>query len=65
MGVDHHVESFPEDDFIDFSRVQDIVKADNSFTNVAAVHCETSSGVINPVDQIGGLVETYLPSKMT
>ncbi|XP_064602439.1 LOW QUALITY PROTEIN: 2-aminoethylphosphonate--pyruvate transaminase-like [Liolophura sinensis] len=62
MGVDHHVESFPEDDFIDFSRVQDIVKADNSFTNVAAVHCETSSGVINPVDQIGGLVETYLPN---
>ena len=41
--------------------VEEILKTDKSFTNVAVVHCETSSGVINPIKEIGQVVKTELP----
>lgn len=48
---------------VSIDTLQDILEADQSWTNVAIVHCETSSGVINPVEEVGKLVQKYLPSK--
>jgi len=28
-----------------------------------AVHCETSTGIVNPVDEIGDIVKKYAPGK--
>ena len=38
-------------------RVRQILQNDPTFTNVAVVHCETSSGVINPICEIGAIVK--------
>jgi len=34
----------------------------SGLTNVAIVHSETSSGVINPVEDIGKLIKKYHPN---
>ena len=36
----------------------------NGITNVAIVHSETSSGVINPVEEIGRLIKLHHPNAM-
>lgn len=61
MGIDCHIESFPENNYVDVSRVENILKEDKSYTLVAIVHCETSSGVFNPVEQVGNIVKQYCP----
>ena len=43
----------------DLKAFADKLAATPNVTNVAAVHCETSSGVINPVEEIGQLVQEY------
>ena len=63
MGVEHHVESFPENDFVDPSRVKELLQKDGTFTTVGVVHSETSSGVINPVSEIGKVVKEVLPGQ--
>ena len=63
MGVEVEVISFPENDFVDLQKVESMLKGNNSYTLVAMVHCETSSGVINPVEGVGKIVKQYLPGK--
>ncbi|XP_069116613.1 2-aminoethylphosphonate--pyruvate transaminase-like [Argopecten irradians] len=61
IGIPYHKESFPENKKVDVNRVADILRADNSFTLVSVVHCETSSGVINPVVEVGSVVREIRP----
>lgn len=61
IGIPYHEESFPENQKVDINRVAEILKGDNSFSFVSVVHCETSSGVINPVVEVGALVRETLP----
>ncbi|KAG1666199.1 2-aminoethylphosphonate--pyruvate transaminase [Nymphon striatum] len=53
---------FPENEKVDPKVVERELKADQSYTCVAIVHCETSSGVINPVESIGKLTKDLLPN---
>ena len=46
----------------DLAKVEEILKSDKSITNVAMVHCETSTGVIHPVGAVGKLVKEHAPS---
>ena len=46
----------------DLAKVDEILKTDKSITNVAMVHCETSTGVIHPVGAVGKLVKEHAPS---
>ena len=46
----------------DLAKVEEILKSDKSITNVAMVHCETSTGVIHPVGAVGKLVKGHAPS---
>lgn len=48
--------SFPEDEAVDPDAVERCLAADGKITHVAAVHCETTSGIMNPVDRIGTAV---------
>lgn len=61
MGVPFHVESFAENLKVDVKRVSDILSNDKSFTLTCLCHCETSSGVINPVEEVGQIVKENIP----
>ena len=62
LGVQYEVVSFPENNMVSIATVKEVL-ARESWTNVAIVHCETSSGVINPVVEVGKLVKQHLPGK--
>lgn len=64
MGIDVTVVGFPEDDYVNPQEVESILSGDNSYMLVAMVHCETSSGVINPVEDVGKIVNKYLPGNI-
>jgi len=51
------LEDFGEVDAVDPDRVSAILKADSSITHVAAVHVETTTGMLNPVAEIGQRVK--------
>ena len=59
----HHLPSrellFPENDTPDLAQIEAALEADPAITHVGVVHCETTSGVLNPVVEIGGLVGHY------
>lgn len=49
----------PEDTAPDLKRIEGILKRSKSITHIFTVHCETTSGVLNPVHEIGALAKTY------
>ncbi|KAK7105061.1 2-aminoethylphosphonate--pyruvate transaminase-like [Littorina saxatilis] len=59
-SIPYHMESFPEDQCVDLKRVEELLKGDK-FSLVSCVHCETSSGVFNPVQEVGQLVNKVSP----
>jgi 2-aminoethylphosphonate-pyruvate transaminase len=48
-----------EDTPPDLGEVERALKADPTITHVFAVHCETTSGILNPIAEIGALAERY------
>jgi 2-aminoethylphosphonate-pyruvate transaminase len=48
-----------EDSPPDLAVIENALKADPSITHVFAVHCETTSGILNPIFEIGALAERY------
>lgn len=53
------VHETPEDTPPDLDKVEDVLRTDPSITHVFAVHCETTSGILNPIAEIGTVVERY------
>jgi 2-aminoethylphosphonate-pyruvate transaminase len=53
------VHEMPEDTPPGLSVVEKMLAADASITHVFLVHCETTSGILNPVVEIGALAERY------
>jgi 2-aminoethylphosphonate-pyruvate transaminase len=49
----------PEDTPPDLAKIEAILKRSKSITHVFAVHCETTSGILNPVHEIGVLAARY------
>jgi 2-aminoethylphosphonate-pyruvate transaminase len=49
----------PEDTPPDLAKVEAILKRNRTITHVFAVHCETTSGILNPVHEIGALAARY------
>ena len=47
----------PEDTPPDPAEVEKVLKGDAAITHVFAVQCETTSGILNPIVEIGALVE--------
>jgi len=50
---------YPEDSKPDLQEVEAALAADDAITEVAVVHCETTTGLINPVEEIGAIVQKY------
>ena len=53
------VHETPEDTAPDLEVVEHALRSDPSITHVFAVHCETTSGILNPIAEIGAVVERY------
>ncbi len=51
-----NVES-PEDNKPDLKKISAALQEDSRITNVVVVHCETTTGIINPIKEIGSLVK--------
>ena len=52
----------PERELPDVAKIEALLRATPGVTNVAMVHCETSSGMFNPVEAVGRLVHAIHPS---
>jgi 2-aminoethylphosphonate-pyruvate transaminase len=48
-----------EDTSPDLAAVERILKRQKSVTHVFAVHCETTSGILNPIEQIAGIAARH------
>ncbi len=50
---------FSENEIPDARQLHDTLQDDTSITDVAVVHCETTSGILNPVEQLGAVVHEF------
>ncbi|HGJ65574.1 TPA: 2-aminoethylphosphonate--pyruvate transaminase, partial [bacterium] len=50
---------YPEDHQPNLQDIDSILIKDASITHVSAVHCETTSGIINPIKEIGAIVKKH------
>jgi 2-aminoethylphosphonate-pyruvate transaminase len=57
--TDHAVLRCPEDARPDPADVDRALAADPAITGVAVVHCETTTGILNPVEEIGQVVKAH------
>ncbi len=57
LGIDCTVLDGPEDDLPDLDRIEQALQADATITHVAVVSCETTTGIMNPVEAIGAIVK--------
>ena len=53
------VHETPEDTPPDLAVVEHFLKEDAPITHIFSVHCETTSGILNPVAEIGALAQKY------
>jgi 2-aminoethylphosphonate-pyruvate transaminase len=56
------VHETPEDTPPDLAKVEQILEATPAVTHVFVVHCETTSGILNPIAEIGALARKYRKS---
>lgn len=59
MGVETAVLRFDENRRPEAESVDRILAADDALTNVSIVHCETTTGIVNPVEEIGRIVKRH------
>ncbi len=48
-----------ETEAVDLDRVRDTLSRDESITHVAMVHCETTTGMLNPAREIGQIADEF------
>jgi 2-aminoethylphosphonate-pyruvate transaminase len=56
------VHETPEDTPPDLAKVEHILEATPAITHIFTVHCETTSGILNPIAEIGALAQKYRKS---
>lgn len=57
--IDHTVLRTPEDTVPDTAALDAALARDPGLTHVLAVHCETTSGILNPLDAVGAVVRKH------
>jgi 2-aminoethylphosphonate-pyruvate transaminase len=55
----HLIEETPEDTVPDVARLDQTLAADASISHVLVVHCETTSGILNPVEAVAEVVARH------
>jgi 2-aminoethylphosphonate-pyruvate transaminase len=59
LNVPHRIVTFSEIDPVDPQRVEEELAADPQLTHVALVHCETTTGLMNPAVAVGELCRRF------
>ncbi|MGL4666908.1 MAG: 2-aminoethylphosphonate--pyruvate transaminase, partial [Saezia sp.] len=59
MGRQVSVMAQAEDQPIDLTRLTEMLQADPSITHVGLIHCETGTGVINPLNGVSALCKQF------
>lgn len=59
IGRDHLVREWAEDEPVDADELDRMLMADPSITDVAVVHCETTSGMLNPVGAVAAVANRH------
>jgi len=59
LKLRHEVLRTPEDATPDLQVLDRTLGAEKGITHVAVVHCETTTGILNPIDQIGQIVRQH------
>lgn len=59
LGISHVVLRSPENELPDLTLLERTLADDPAITHIAAVHCETTTGILNPVDEIGRVVKRH------
>lgn len=54
----HQTMTFPEDQIPDAELVRKCLSQDR-FTHIAMIHCETTTGILNPIEAIGDIAEKH------
>lgn len=50
---------FPENEIPDIETVEETLKKHENITHMTVVHCETTTGILNPIKEIGQLAKAY------
>ena len=53
------VQTYPENQVPDLEALEKLLEEDAEITHVAVVHCETTTGIINPIEEIGAIVKGF------
>ncbi|MCP5062149.1 MAG: 2-aminoethylphosphonate--pyruvate transaminase [Ignavibacteriae bacterium] len=59
LGIETIELIYDEDSLPNISDIDKILAENNEITNAAVVHCETTTGIINPILEIGKIVKKY------
>jgi 2-aminoethylphosphonate-pyruvate transaminase len=59
VAIDHVTLTQPEIEPTDTNRIDAMLAADPAITHVALVHCETTTGMVNPVTEVGRIVRCH------
>lgn len=55
-----HVMKFEETQAVDPAQVEAYLQAHPEVTHVSVVHCETTTGVLNPIEEIARIVKNII-----
>lgn len=58
-GLNHTIISLEETEQVTPEMVDEAIKADSAITHVAVVHCETTTGILNPIADIAPVVKGH------
>jgi len=56
LGIETATMVWPEAQPIDALQIEDTLRSDPAITHMGAIHCETTTGILNPVGEVGGVV---------
>ncbi len=57
LGIRHRTLRGEPDQWLDADRLRAVLETDADVTHVAFVHCETTTGILNPLEEIVGVVK--------
>ena len=59
LRICHHVLEVEETQAPDPDQIEQVLRQDRDITHVAMVHCETTTGMLNPAAEVGQLAQRY------
>ncbi|AXH63817.1 2-aminoethylphosphonate--pyruvate transaminase [Providencia huaxiensis] len=59
LGISHCIYDCGEVSLPDLQQIEQILQQDNPITHIAMVHCETTTGILNPIEKVAKLAKQY------